>query len=204
MRRVLSNEGGFGLIELLIAMMIMAIGISAIVAGFSSGIIALDRASRTSTAGTLADRQMEAYRALQYSALNLNSALVAALQAPPTGVYKSDTAYTSVGDPLRATDSAACTGFSSNPWTPIPCMPSQSPVRGPDGRNYRVDSFIVYYCPISGTPTGTPPTTCSSGSARPVKQITVVVRDCTNPTASPPCSPAKTLFRETSTFDSAT
>jgi prepilin-type N-terminal cleavage/methylation domain-containing protein len=211
MRRVLSNESGFGLIELLIAMMIMAIGISAIVAGFSSGIIALDRASRTSTAGTLADRQMEAYRALQYTDLNINDALVTALQAAPAGVYKSDLAYTGAPDyptygakdtvTAGATCSAAFNGAS---WTPVPCMPSQSPVKGPDGRNYRVDSFIVYYCPISGTPTGTPPTTCSSGSARPVKQITVVVRDCTNPTASPPCSPAKTLFRETSTFDSAT
>ena len=40
----------------------MALGIMAIVAGFSSGMVALGNASRTGTAGTLADRQMEAYR----------------------------------------------------------------------------------------------------------------------------------------------
>ena len=63
----LRREEGFGLIELLIAMLVMALGIMAIVAGFSSGIVALSNASRTGTAGTLADRQMEAYRALPYT-----------------------------------------------------------------------------------------------------------------------------------------
>ena len=48
-------------------MLVMALGIMAIVAGFSSGMVALSNASRTGTAGTLADRQMEAYRALPYS-----------------------------------------------------------------------------------------------------------------------------------------
>ena len=51
-----------GLIELLVAMTVLAIGILALVAGFSSGFTALDRASKTSTAGTLADQQMEEFR----------------------------------------------------------------------------------------------------------------------------------------------
>ena len=66
------DEAGVGLVELLIAMTIMAIGISAIVAGFSSGVLAINRASKTATAGTLADRQMEAYRALAYSSITLS------------------------------------------------------------------------------------------------------------------------------------
>src|SRR5262245_5299361 len=45
-------------------MTVMAIGISALVAGFSSGIVALSNASRIGTAGTLADKQMEAFRAV--------------------------------------------------------------------------------------------------------------------------------------------
>ena len=68
-RLATSSEAGFGVIELLIAMTVMAIGISAIVAGFSSGIVALNNASRTGTAGTLADKQMEAYRALPYASV---------------------------------------------------------------------------------------------------------------------------------------
>ena len=57
-RRLATNEGGFTLVELLIAMVIMAIGIAALVAGFSSGILAVNRA-QLSTAGALADKQME-------------------------------------------------------------------------------------------------------------------------------------------------
>src|SRR5947207_3444492 len=71
------GEAGFGLIELLIAMTVMVIGISAIVAGFSSSILALGRASHVATAGTLADKQMEAYRALGYSKIKLNTGLAA-------------------------------------------------------------------------------------------------------------------------------
>jgi len=56
------DEAGFGLVELLIAMTVMAIGIFALVAGFSSGFSAINGASKASTAGTLADQQMEAFR----------------------------------------------------------------------------------------------------------------------------------------------
>ena len=61
-RRLATNEEGFTLVEMLIAMTIMAIGIAALVAGFSSGILAVNRAGTTSTAGSLADKQMEGYR----------------------------------------------------------------------------------------------------------------------------------------------
>ena len=67
LRRLAASEGGFGLIELLIAMTVMVIGITAIVAGFSSGMVALNRASRASTAATLADIQMEGYRRVKYT-----------------------------------------------------------------------------------------------------------------------------------------
>jgi type II secretory pathway pseudopilin PulG len=56
------GEAGIGLVELLVAMTVMSVGIFALVAGFSSGFGAINRASKTSTAGTLADQQMEAFR----------------------------------------------------------------------------------------------------------------------------------------------
>ena len=52
-------EEGMTLIELLIAMTILAIGIAALVAGFSSGILSINRARLASTAAALADKQME-------------------------------------------------------------------------------------------------------------------------------------------------
>jgi prepilin-type N-terminal cleavage/methylation domain-containing protein len=73
------SEAGMTLVELLIAMTLMAIGIAAIVAGFSSGIFALGRADQTSVAATLADQQMEIFRQFSYSSIP-----VAANQAPST------------------------------------------------------------------------------------------------------------------------
>ena len=51
-----------GLVELLIAMTVMSIGIFALVAGLSSGFGSINRASKASTAATLADQQMELFR----------------------------------------------------------------------------------------------------------------------------------------------
>ena len=72
MRRLktrLRAEEGMTLIELLIAMVIMSIGIAALVAGFSSGIVSVNRARLTSTAGSLADQQMELYRQASFASL---------------------------------------------------------------------------------------------------------------------------------------
>src|SRR5438874_4155107 len=79
----LRNEKGFGLLELLMAMTMLNIGILALVAAFNSGAVALQRASRVSTAAALADTQMERYRALTYTAIALDS----------TSVNATDTLY---------------------------------------------------------------------------------------------------------------
>src|SRR3954468_10373591 len=62
----LRSEEGFGLLELLMAMVMLNIGILAIVAAFNSGALALSRASRTSTASALGDSQMESFRGLDW------------------------------------------------------------------------------------------------------------------------------------------
>ena len=49
------DESGFGLLELLMAIVMLNVGILAIVAAFSSGSTALARASRISTAAALAN-----------------------------------------------------------------------------------------------------------------------------------------------------
>src|SRR5438128_10165676 len=82
----LKGEEGFGLIELLIAMVMLNIGILAIVASFNSGAVALRRASHVSTASALADQQMEGYRALLYSQIGLDTSQLAGLDS----TYKCD------------------------------------------------------------------------------------------------------------------
>ena len=145
MRRLATSEGGFSLVELLIAMVVMSIGITAIVAGYSSGVLAVDRAKAGTTAGALADRQMEAYRQGSFAAV------------PTTGL--------------------------------------QTPTTTPDGRTG---------CRSTGPgparsarfAAGSPPTCTSTPLSRPVKLVTITVREGS--------SAGKLLFTETSTFDSST
>jgi type II secretory pathway pseudopilin PulG len=163
-RARLRREGGFGLIELLMAMTMLNIGLLAVVASFSSGIVSLNRASRVTTAAVLADGQMELYRAITYTNIRLDPGSI-----PGSAPYTTDTAYNA-----SQVITPACAG------PPVECNASRQ-VTGADGKTYRVDVFIV-----SVTPTG----------GRPVKKVTVVVRDYNNL--------ALTFARQVSTFDQST
>ena len=151
------------MIELLLAMTMLNIGLLAVVAAFSSGIVSLNRASRITTAAVLADGQMELYRALTYASIRLDPGSI-----PTSAPYTTDTAYS--GSQVT----------SSCPGTPDECNASRT-ATGADGKSYRVDTFIV-----STTPTG----------GRPVKRVTVVIRDPNNLSIS--------FARQVSTFDQST
>jgi Tfp pilus assembly protein PilV len=149
-KRLRADEAGFGLIELLIAMVILNVGLLAIVASFQAGIVSLSRASRVTTAAVLADQQMEVYRAITYGSIRLASSSI-----PGTAPYTTDPAYnaTQITTP-------ACSG------TPLPdeCNASRV-VTGADNKSYRMDVFIVTTAPAGG---------------RSMKQVTIVVRDANN------------------------
>ena len=79
------------MLELLMAMVMLNVGILAIVAAFSSGNSALARANRISTAGALANKQMEVYRGIKYDNIvfttsEWNSAI-------DDSTYTNDTVY---------------------------------------------------------------------------------------------------------------
>jgi Tfp pilus assembly protein PilV len=147
MLRRLRGESGFGLVELLIAMVLMNIAFLALFATFSSGTIAIRRSARISTASTLADAQMELYRALTYSTIALDSSSI-----PTTAPYTTDSAYSA--SQVTATCSGAVSSHNE-------CNASRT-LTGPDGRSYRVDTYIVSQ---------------TLSSARADKKVTVVVRD---------------------------
>jgi Tfp pilus assembly protein PilV len=138
------EEGGFALIEMLIAIVVINVGLLAILLALTSGVTTLRRSAETSTASAIADRQLERYRAVAFTSIYLDTAALAATDS----TYTTDAAY-----------SASQVSQPCGTLTPV-CTPSQT-VTGPDGRSYRVDTYIVW-----ATPAG--------GSA--VKQITVVVR----------------------------
>jgi len=174
----LRTEKGFGLIELLMAMVMLNIGILAIVAAFSSGMFALNRASKTSTASALADAQMELYRAIPYASIFLDTTAVGSVD----NTYKCDSALgASCPNGTTALLKATC------PGVPNECNPSRQ-VTGADRKKYRVDTYIMM-----STATTSPPTPTNG---RQVKIVTVVVRDANKLSARP-------LVRESSTFDAA-
>jgi Tfp pilus assembly protein PilV len=178
------EESGWGLVELLMAMVLLNVGILAIVASFQAGAVALRRASETATAATLADAQLELYRAITYDSILLDDASVDTTDA----TYQADAATNgSVANLLTTSTTCAATE----------CIPSRS-VTGADKRTYRLDAYVTWFC-ASGTLGGTitAPTCTSAGTAsRPGKLVTVVVRNG--------ASPYKTLARQQSTFDLAT
>lgn len=171
------EEAGFGLVELLIAMTVMVVGIMAIVAGLSSGIVAVKRAGDESTAAALADTQMEAYRALPNCAIYLEEATIAS--AGPA--YTGDVAY--VADPAsRIKDNTPLLDPSSScamASTSAALTTAHQSLTGADGRSYWIDTYIVTSTAVSGT-VG--------------KKVTLVVRDPHDTTST------KALVRETSAF----
>ena len=173
MRVRLRNEGGFGLIELLMAMVMLNIGILAIVAAYNSGMFALKRAGQLSTAGALADSQMEQYRAVTYSAIALDSTALGTVD----NTYKCDSAL-GAGCPNSTTPEVTTTCTS-----PIPneCNPSQS-VSGADHKPYRVDTYITTTTPSGG---------------RSVKVVSVVVRDGNHISARPLARVSSTFDQST-------
>ena len=196
--RLKNEEAGFGLVELLIAMVILNVGLLAIVAAFSSGAIAMKRAGNTATAAALADQQMEIYRALPYGGIGLlttaapTTAPYTSEAAPPTGPCDTGQA-TTCGNTLPDTGTPAFSCASTNPggstiWVPgsFPnaCTPSRtvSGASSPDRHSYQVDTYIRKV-----TQTG----------QREVKIVTVVVRDGSNLNG-------RALARVQSTFDCST
>jgi Tfp pilus assembly protein PilV len=152
------TEEGFGLIELMVSMVMLNVGILAVVAAFNSGTVALRNAGEVSTASVVADKQMELYRALLYSEIAVDATAVATANAD--SVYQCDAAN-------RIDPAGACGGGNQQAQVTktcstmtVQCNPSQT-TTGPDGRAYRVDTYIVPQTP----PTG-----------REVMLVTVVVR----------------------------
>ena len=119
-----SADDGFGLVEVLIAMMILAIAIMAIFAGFGAGALSLQRASRASTAATVADREMEKFRRFAYSAITPVPSTTVAPSADSTGA--DNRVYW-----MQTTISWTCviTGATVTPTVPPTCTGATTPSR---------------------------------------------------------------------------
>jgi prepilin-type N-terminal cleavage/methylation domain-containing protein len=170
----LRGQEGFGLIELLITMTVLVVGIMALFAMFESGVRTISRASSVTTAGALADREMENFRSIRYVDIGLPETLVAGAATP----YTLDTAYTATAGTTTGTRVALSACGTSPCSTKVPVQT----LTGADGRSYRVDTYVSWH---------------SVGTGRLVKLVTIVVRDAANPTG-------QTWARTASAFDEST
>jgi prepilin-type N-terminal cleavage/methylation domain-containing protein len=162
--RLRADERGFGMVELVAALSIMSIGILALVAAFNSGALALQRSARVSTATVLAERQLELYRGMTWEQIGL-----AADSADP--LYAANRPY------------GQATQLSCDPASALPECAAIQTLNGPDGRSYRVDTYVVQHDFAD-----------QGGSAlRPVKVVRVLVRDGSDLSS--------VLVRQESTFD---
>lgn len=180
------GEAGFGIIELLLAMIFLNVALMVLVSAYSSATVSINRASRISNAGVVADSQMERFRGMSYAWIGLNTA------AGTDAVYKADSACIGGGTCTNiAPDpniSAASCQAGGQVYTNFPqnCAPSQNKT-GPDGKTYRVDTYVAANQTVS-------PGVGWSGHV--TKLVTVVVRD--------PSAGNHVLAREESDFDNCT
>jgi type II secretory pathway pseudopilin PulG len=173
------DESGFGMLELLMAMVMLNVGILAVVGAFSSGNVALARASRISTAGALANKQMEVYRGLKYDNILFITSEWNSATADST--YTSDVVYQqnmASPTPPKALVPTVTTCPANVPSTA--CDPSYT-TTGADHKSYRVDTYLYFDTPNLGNQ---------------LKTISVVVRNGNNV--------SQTYARATSTFDPST
>jgi prepilin-type N-terminal cleavage/methylation domain-containing protein len=150
------RQEGFGLIELLAAMIILLVGILALFTMFQSGAQTIRHASTVATASALADKEMESFRAVAYDQVALNQTAFTSVDS----IYTSNGAYGMAGSAEGNSVVSAAATFS----------PTQT-LTGADAKSYRVDDYVTWH---------TDTTTDTSGNVftgRPVKVVTVVVRD---------------------------
>jgi type II secretory pathway pseudopilin PulG len=204
------DESGFGMLELLIAMVILNVGLFALVGAFNGSTVAIRRASYTAAATAVADKQMEIYRSLQNCAIWLDPTTFPA--ANVTSAYKSDTtAYlgltffdksqstssqgampwstsstsTSINTAWKGDIGTSCTPAGGGVTPPTAATQAMQNVAGPDGATYIVYTYIVIMQPTSGSYTGTY-----------VKQVTITVRD--------PADSTRVIARQSSIFSPLT
>ena len=159
------DQSGSMLIELLIAMTVLAIAVGALISIYASSLISLRHTSIEGNALTLADKQIEVYKSLAYANILLDSSTIPSSGTDPyvTANASDSTIPSSSGQVTGGTVGAsACTA----PTLAQPQCATQS-WTGPDSRSYRVDTYIV---------TITPPASSAGGAVRTVKQVTVAVR----------------------------
>jgi type II secretory pathway pseudopilin PulG len=110
------DEKGFGLIELLFAMVMLNIGILTLVAAFNAGALALRRSATSSNGTAVADKVMEVYRDLKSDAIYLYAPNGEAPDSTPftCSTAKADSGTPSMPNGIPSSTSSWYTQYKAN------------------------------------------------------------------------------------------
>jgi hypothetical protein len=144
-RARLREESGELLLELVISLIFVAVAVGALMSVFTSGMISLRDTGISGTAQTLVERQMEVYKKLPYDSLKLSGAT----QPAVTDVYFTSPPATVPGGFANVTGGTTAASACISPLYALAQCAVQT-LTGPDGRTYRVDSYVVVATPPGG------------------------------------------------------
>jgi Tfp pilus assembly protein PilV len=147
------SESGFLTIELMVSIFLIVVALLALMAAYDGAFTSLHSSGRTSSAGLLAENQLELYASLPYASIGLDSSTL-------TTVKSTDANYSSDEATLPGTGSDVTI---SGCGTSAQCSPVQT-LTGSDHIRYKLETFI------RALPNG-------SVSTWTEKVITVIVRD---------------------------
>jgi type II secretory pathway pseudopilin PulG len=215
MRRRLADEQGFGLIELVFAMLLLNVAILALVGAFQTSAVTIARAGSTSNGTVVADKVMEVYRDLRNCGIYLHGGTGNDASGWPDGIPNSTSAwYTAYGKDAKAypgsayfnnatpsltprwvTESTSGSGYTPIPTSSSACLPPNlasstgidpsKAVQLVTGPDGQNYTTLSYIVIVQ--PSG------GGWTAGYVKQVTVDVLD--------PRNPGRVLARESSIFD---
>ena len=183
----LPQERGQGMIEMIMAVVLITVALLALMASYDGAFMSLHKSARTNAAAQLADTQLELYSSLY--ALNTAdpSAQIGLSSSLLTTAKASDAYYSTDENALSpsGTDytNSACTTTSSQ------CKPVQT-VTGSDGKSYRMETFTRN---VTQTLTCTMTTTGSCSTTTNERVVTVIIRD-PNSSGTPKVYTATTAF----------
>lgn len=177
------SEQGQGVIELIITMVVIVIALLALGAGFDAAFLSLHQSARTSAAANLGEKQLEAYSAIPYASIGLDTTTLSSVKAADS-TYVSDETTLNNGVTPTPTDVTVASCGTSPTCAPVQCTAASctypvaladDPV-GSDGKHYKVETFVRS---VTQTTTET--------------MVTVIVRD-PNVSGSPIVYQASTAF----------
>jgi type II secretory pathway pseudopilin PulG len=148
--RLVEEEEGFGLIELLFALVILNVGIFALMASFQSGALAVSRSASISNGAVVADKVMEVYRDLKNCAIYLHATGTGTDNVTttlPDGVPKSTSSWyaaysgdtTAYANTVNGANQTAYFSYTTPPTSAPQWVTEYTPLTG----------AVTAYCPTS-------------------------------------------------------